>query len=67
MLPTLEDLGVRIHSDLKYESGSVDCDGELVVLGVAASLMDLQCSKCYQRMAMKAPADMSWQERADLA
>lgn len=67
MLPALEDLGVRLHSDFKYASGPVECDGKLVILGMVGHLVDLRCTKCFQGMAMKVPADMSWQERADLA
>lgn len=66
-LPTLEALGVRIHSDLKYEQGSVDCDGTLEVMGMAGDFVDIRCSKCFQNMAMKSPPDLSWKERRDLA
>ncbi|MHB9054231.1 MAG: hypothetical protein ACYC5F_09660 [Thermoleophilia bacterium] len=67
-LPTLEDLGVSVHSDLEFTSGPIDCDGELEVMDVFArgQWVDLECHGCKERISMKRPPDLSWQERADL-
>ena len=65
-LPTLKSLGIRIHSDFQYASGSVDCDGDLEVMGVGKGMVDLRCSKCFECMVMKRPPDMSWRQRKDL-
>jgi len=72
-LPTLKDLGVRIHSDISYGSGDhEDCAGELQVMatfGRKDEWVELECKKCQASVSIPnvvAP-DKSWQERADLA
>lgn len=66
-LPTLEDLGVRVHSDLELSQGPVDCDGELKVMeAFADGWVEVQCLECSERIMTKRPPDLSWQKRADL-
>ncbi len=66
-LPTLENLGVRIHSDLRFDSGPVECDGELVVLDTFEGWACLECCKCQDEASVKIPPDLIWQNRKDLA
>ena len=72
MLPSLEGLGVRIHSDIRYQDGHEDCPGELRVIEIFGSKdewVELECKKCLATMALvnKVQPDLSWQQRKDLA
>ncbi|MFA5801554.1 MAG: hypothetical protein WC911_03665 [Thermoleophilia bacterium] len=68
MLPTLEDLGIETHADVKYASGPVDCDGEMIVRERFGELVEIQCLLCAESVCVPVPVkrDMSWRERADL-
>ncbi len=58
--PRLAELGLRIHSDINYKFGPVDCDGKLEVVGVSAAYHDyghveVMCTKCRTTAATANP------------
>lgn len=62
----------RLHSEIAYRSGRVECDGELVTAGRQGEWEMVVCRKCHAQIAIPAAAgssqqSMRWQERRDLA
>lgn len=64
---TLEEMGLRIHSDIRFASGRSDCPGALQVMGWCGSWVEVECKECFTTVMVKPPPDMSWQKRKDLA